>query len=226
MLGSAAMETVSVFTRRPEPGGVKTRLSPALPAALASDLQRAMLADTLAAVLASRAARRVIHWADGATAGFPEAAGFTAAVQRGEGLGARLEAAVEELFGSGGGPLVIVGSDAPELGPEALNAGLEALDQHDVALAPTPDGGFHLIGLSRPIPGLFDEVPWSSERTLEALVERATALGKRVARLEPIADVDTPADLVALIARLVERASRAPATAAALAAIGLLPRPA
>ena len=58
------MKRCAVFSRWPEPGRVKTRLSPALPAALACDLHRAMLADALEAARESGAEERTLYWAD------------------------------------------------------------------------------------------------------------------------------------------------------------------
>jgi hypothetical protein len=221
----AVTRTIAAFARWPEPGRVKTRLAPALPLELACELHRAMLADTLAAVRGARADRRVLMWT-GAPSGaqgdaVPEAAGLEWGAQVGADLGERLEAAFGQLAAAG--PVVVVGSDAPELTAARLGAALDALDSQDLVLGPTRDGGYYLVGLARPAPGLFRGVRWSTEHALEDTRERAAALGLATAMLEPLADVDTPVDLVALIGRLLEHPGSAPASAAALARFGLLP---
>ena len=217
------MKTIAVFARWPESGQVKTRLSPALPAALACQLQRAMLADTLAAARAANASRRVLCWADAPDSARLDEPGFATATQRGEGLGARLTAAFADQFRSDSGPVVIAGCDAPEITAAAFDAAFVALAAHDLVLGPTPDGGYYLIGLARLAPGLFEGISWSTERARVETQALAAELGLTTAALEPLADVDTPADLVALIGRLLERPGAAAATAAALAEIGLLP---
>lgn len=221
----AVTRTIAVFARWPEPGRVKTRLAPALPADLACDLHRAMLADTVAATRGAGAERRVLMWA-GAPRGAerdppPEAVGMEWGAQAGADLGERLEAAFALLAGEG--PVAVVGSDAPELTAARLTAALDSLGSKDLVLGPTHDGGYYLVGLARPAPGLFRGVRWSTEHAFEDTRERATARGLALATLEPLADVDTPADLVALIGRLLEHPGSAPATAAALARLGLLP---
>ena len=105
--------TIAVFARWPEPGRVKTRLSPALPANLACDLHRAMLADTLSAVRSVDADRRILLWGDPPAGGAasPETEAIPWGAQRGAELGERLEIAFDDLF-SAGSSTVIVGSDA------------------------------------------------------------------------------------------------------------------
>jgi rSAM/selenodomain-associated transferase 1 len=217
--------TIAVFARWPEPGRVKTRLSPALPANLACDLHRAMLADTLSAVRSADAEQRILLWGDAPAAashdGWPETEGVAWGTQRGAGLGERLEAAFDDRRAARGA-MVIVGSDAPELAEPTLRAAFHALQSTDLVLGPTPDGGYYLVGLARPPAGLFRDVRWGSERALHDTRERAAALGMSCRMLEPLADVDTGADLASLIARLLERPGRAPATAAALARLGLV----
>src|SRR5262249_27145482 len=182
----SAMSTIAVSAGWPEPGQVKTRLSPALPAALACELQAAMLLDTLAAVRASAATRRVLYWAD-APANPPGEHGFVEARPHGADLGEGLTAAVEAGLGAGG-PVLASGSDAPEITGEGLDAARAALADHDLALGPAIDGGFYLVGLSRRAPRLFDTIAWSTARALEETRAKASEIGLKVAVLEPLAD--------------------------------------
>jgi uncharacterized protein len=216
-----------VFARWPAPGMVKRRLSPALPPDLATRLHRAMLEDTLAAARRAPADRRVLALADPPTPlpTLPEWEGFEIVAQSGADLGERMALTFERGLEPPDARVVIVGSDAPEITAEGVGQAFDALGTHDLVLGPTPDGGYYLIGLSRLVPGLFRGVEWGSERVLEQTLERAAADAARVARLSPLGDLDTPADLVAMIARQLERRT-APATAAALAEFGLLPAPA
>ena len=58
------MRRLALFARWPAAGEVKTRLSPALPAALALDLYRALLEDAIAVTVAAAADERMLYWAD------------------------------------------------------------------------------------------------------------------------------------------------------------------
>lgn len=90
------------------------------------------------------------------------------------------------------GPVVIVGSDIPDVAPHHVRDAFAALGRHDVVFGPAADGGYWLVGAkrSRPVPrGLFENVRWSTEY---ALSDTVAGLPKtaRVARLGELDDID------------------------------------
>ncbi len=122
--------------------------------------------------------------------------GFEVVTQRGGGFGERLANAVRDV----GGPLLMVGMDTPQLTRAQLAAALERLGDAavDAVLGPTPDGGYWAIGLSAADPSVFAGVPMSTPRTGAAQRARLEALGLRTAPLEPLRDIDTFDDAVAV----------------------------
>jgi glycosyltransferase A (GT-A) superfamily protein (DUF2064 family) len=82
---------------------------------------------------------------------------------------------------------------------EHFKQALTLLDQHDLVLGPAMDGGYYLIGMNRTIPELFTDIPWSTDQVLRLTQDRAAQLGLKTALLQPSRDVDTLADLEALI---------------------------
>jgi rSAM/selenodomain-associated transferase 1 len=218
---------LALFARRPEMGRVKTRLGPALPAELAQRLYRGMLLDALGAMRAVPGAERLLYWADSPAtgAGNEDPAGFEIRAQRGADLGERMASAFADLLDGPEACALVIGADCPELGPELLEQGLGALEGHDLVLGPSRDGGYYLIGMRRSVPALFRDIAWSTEHVLAETRERAAASDMTWVELEPLADIDTPADLVDLVARALV-ADRFPGrhTAAALSSLGLLPR--
>ena len=204
------MNRVAVFARWPEPGRVKTRLSPALPAALACELYRAMLADALAAAAEAAAGDRSVHWSDapGDEAAARETPpGFEARSQIGADLGERLANAFGALLREPRDRAVVIGADCPELDASLVNRALESLETHDLAIGPARDGGYYLIGLSRPAARLFRGVAWGTERVFATTIDAARGEGLTIATLPELDDVDTPADLVRWIATLLARAA-------------------
>jgi rSAM/selenodomain-associated transferase 1 len=115
-------------------------------------------------------------------------------------LGARMSRLLRTLPP---GPVVIVGSDIPDLGAAQVARAFGALGRHDWVFGPAPDGGYWLIGARRRPALRLDlaGVRWSSDRaladTLEAL-EQAEGGALDVAFLEQLVDVDRAADLAAL----------------------------
>ncbi|MBA2514307.1 MAG: TIGR04282 family arsenosugar biosynthesis glycosyltransferase [Solirubrobacterales bacterium] len=181
-----------VIAKSPEPGKVKTRLSPPCSPEQAAALAAAALEDTLAAVSAAGGPdRRRILVLDGPAGPWtPEA--FEVIVQRGDGLAERLANA----FADAGAPAMLVGMDTPQLEVAQLEAGLAALDREDVqaVYGPATDGGYWAIGLRTADPRVFEDVEMSTQATGAHQLARLRALRLSVAELPPLLDVDTIED--------------------------------
>jgi hypothetical protein len=192
-----------VMVKAPRAGAVKTRLVPPLSGADAAALAACFARDTVACVLRA-VPEVVVAYAppDGRAALealFPEA-GLLWLEQRGEGLGARLESAAAHAAALGYGPVVIVGADSPTLPARFVARAVAALSDgdSDVALGPADDGGYYLVGLRRPAPGLFRNVAWSTPHAYRQTADNAARAGLRTLELPRWYDVDTPADLLRL----------------------------
>ncbi|MQM30903.1 MAG: hypothetical protein CRU78_10415, partial [Candidatus Accumulibacter phosphatis] len=70
--------------------------------------------------------------------------------------------------------------------------------RNDAVFIPAEDGGYVLLGLRCPQPGLFEGVDWGSERVMAQTRQRLLALGLRWCELPALWDVDRPADLTRL----------------------------
>lgn len=180
------MTTLVVIAKEPVPGRVKTRLTPPYTPAQAAALAEASLADTLAAVTAAPASRRVLALAGRPGRWLPR--GFEVVAQRGTGLDERLANA----FADAGGPAVLIGMDTPQVTPGLLTRAAGALDDGDAVFGPAADGGWWLLGLRRPDPALLLGVPMS--RTDTGAHQLARLRGLRVTTLRTLTDVDTAAD--------------------------------
>lgn len=220
------MDRVAVFARYPMIGEVKTRLSPALPPALAVELHAAMVADALECAGEAGFGPPVLYWASEPAdpVGFAVRRGLETRFQRGADLGERLSAAFAELLSSPGDRAVVIGTDCPDLTPDLIRGAFAALARHDVVLGPAHDGGYYLIGLRRHVPELFRGIVWGTETVLARTLDRAREAGVEVATPGPLGDIDTPEDLVRFVARRsVSPAGPGAATESALRGMGLLP---
>jgi rSAM/selenodomain-associated transferase 1 len=122
--------------------------------------------------------------------------------QQGADLGARLENAFRVLFEEGYDRVAAVSTDSPDLPAEYLQQAFSHLERARVVLGPCPDGGYYLIGLSRLVPELFREMPWSTERVLPETEARVRGKGLTLAYLPAWHDVDTATDLDRLVTTL------------------------
>jgi uncharacterized protein len=182
------MPALIVIAKAPVAGRVKTRLCPPCTPEQAARLAHAALADTLAACGAASAGRRVLAL-DGEPRGLLPG-GWETVPQRGAGLAERLAAAFDDV----GGPALLVGMDTPQVTPDQLRAGLDALAVSDAVLGPAPDGGYWAIGLRRPDARVFAGVPMSRRDTGTAQRARLRELGLATTELEPLIDVDDMSD--------------------------------
>lgn len=181
------MSSLLVIAKEPVPGRVKTRLTPPYTSEEAARLAAAALADTLEAVAATPADRRVLVLAGEAGDWVP--AGFEVVPQVAGGLDERLAAAFEEC----GGPALLIGMDTPHVTPELLARGLD-FGTADAWFGPAEDGGFWALGLSAPDPGLLRGVPMSRTDTGREQRRRLTEAGLAVRDLPVLRDVDTAQD--------------------------------
>jgi rSAM/selenodomain-associated transferase 1 len=190
---------VAVMARAPSAPG-KTRLLGALGPTDGVGLRRALLCDTLDSVRrVERASKAVIYTPDDAGPEVRELAppGTRLVPQRGSDLGARLHHAFVDLLRPGTVAALIVGSDLPNLPSRYIDLGIEAVERKpgQLVLGPSPDGGYYLIGLTRPEPRLFDDIPWGTDLVFERTLGRARALALRVEVLPEWYDVDSVDDL-------------------------------
>jgi glycosyltransferase A (GT-A) superfamily protein (DUF2064 family) len=89
---------------------------------------------------------------------------------------------------------IIVGTDCPTLSSDYVRQAVRELAQHDLVLGPAEDGGYGLIGLRRPVPELFTEMPWGSKAVTAETLTRARQQQLDVQLLSTLWDVDTEAD--------------------------------
>lgn len=186
--------TVVVMARRPRRGEVKTRLAAGLGAEAARSFYARSLKRLLKrlagdrrwhavlAVTPAREARRGVLWTRGLPC-FAQVSGD---------LGNRMQAAFDAMPE---GPVVLVGSDIPDLTARHVAQAFRALERGDAVFGPSGDGGYWLVGIAPQLrdAALFKDVRWSSEHALEDTLKGLPA-GARVARLDVLADIDTADD--------------------------------
>jgi len=191
---------VLVMAKNPVPGRVKTRLTPPYSPVAAADLAGAALLDTLDAVCATPARRRLLVLDDDPVVPVPE--GVELMTQRGGPLDERLENALADAWSVAGLPMLLVGMDTPQVTAAELTGAARALlaPEVDAVLGPAADGGFWAIGLRRWQPGLVAGVAMSRAGTGAEQLSRLRSAGLRVDLLPVQHDVDTAEDVV-LVAR-------------------------
>lgn len=192
-----------VFAKAPVAGLAKTRLIPALGPEGAAGLAGRLLGHTLAAAMAVRADHLELCVSPAAAhpafdQALRAAPGRLHLTWQGDGdLGERMHRALSRVLALHE-RAILIGTDAPSLDPARLTQALQALDDHPAVFVPALDGGYALIGLTRPAPELLLDMVWSTPDVMQHTRDRARESGWAWVELPPVADIDEPADLTHL----------------------------
>ena len=183
-----------IFIKNPRLGHVKTRLARTVGDAEALRIYQVLLGKTCTAA-SNTMARRLLFYSESIEENdaWP-VSGFEKHLQSGGDLGARMEDAFRQAFAEGVRKVIIIGSDCPELSGKLLNAAFEQLDNADMAIGPTPDGGYYLLGMRRFEPAVFRNVAWSTEHVFTQTADMLKSLGYSMALLPSLPDIDTEED--------------------------------
>ncbi len=188
-----------IFAKAPVPGQVKTRLAGRLGTRGAARVYQQLLARTLKTAQAARLCPVELWCAPDARHGFfshcRRAYGVRLRRQGAGDLGRRMKRALDQALREGR-QAVLVGGDCASVGAAELRAAFERLASgYDAVLGPARDGGYVLVGLSRPCPPMFRAIPWSAPTVMATTRRRLRQAGIAWFELPVGWDVDTPADL-------------------------------
>jgi len=193
-------EKIIFFSRYPEPGTAKTRLIPALGPQGAAELQRKMTEHAIRyarRVAANRGVSIEVFYDGDSESNFRQwlGEGLEYRAQIGGNLGERMADAFERSFDAGAQRIVLIGTDCPDLTDDLMVSALQSLELNDVVLGPAMDGGYYLIGLTRPVPALFEGILWGAGDVAGITLRIASDLGLSLTHLTELIDVDRPEDL-------------------------------
>ena len=194
-----------LFSRLPIGRETKTRLAPLLNERLREELHRALWADIFSAVSELRYEADIfLYWT-----GSGKVEDYAALIpsffhrrkQCNGNLGEKMCQAMREIFEEGYSRVCLMGTDVPSAGPDNLRLAFSSLNNSDIVLGPSPDGGYWLIGMRRFIPEAFNIPAWGGKDVLHATMESIQSQGFACTLAEPLLDIDTPEDVQAFLAQ-------------------------
>ncbi len=200
---------VIVFAKNPIPNQVKTRLVPTLSPEEAATLYKAFLIDGCEALSKLVGVDLIVAYTP------PEAASDLQALigddviyipQKGTDLGERLTSTTQWAAQSYT-KILLVGSDSPTLPISYISEAFTQLDSRDIAIGPSTDGGYYLIGFSTlniktTVPFVFEDIAWSTADVFRQTLARIRSVKATVGLLPPWYDIDTAEDLAFLYAHI------------------------
>jgi len=200
---------ILLFSKAPVPGRVKTRLQPVLSADQCAELHLSLTEDVIDTLMGFRDSAKIELHLDTHSKAWPDC-DFPRLLQQGSDLGQKMRNAAIDALSRGFSPVLLLGSDAPDLPASHISSLLQS--SADIAFGPASDGGYWGV-LFRAAPAvLFDGVEWSTSQTLAQSMVQAELLGLKV-ELGPLwQDVDSVEDL-----HRIAQSAAAPRTRAWLA---------
>ncbi len=190
-------KAIVCFTRVPRPGLTKTRLMPLLKTKQCAMLHTAFLMDIAEVYKASDADLFLSYAPDPDIQPlrdiFPFAIDFFS--QQGKNLGERMYNAIAYVLNLGYDAVILTGTDLPLLIAEHINKGFAALEKADIAIGPTSDGGYYLIGMKQAHIAPFEIQGYGKGSVYENTLGAIKQAGLTAAPAPICDDTDTPEDL-------------------------------
>lgn len=110
-------------------------------------------------------------------------------------LGLRMKAVIQSSMDIYGGPVILIGSDIPDLNKGVFQNAIELLETNEVVLGPSLDGGYYLIAMHALHPELFEGIEWSTDSVRKQTIAKCEDLHLKVAFTKELNDIDTFEDL-------------------------------
>lgn len=184
------MKHVVIFARRPQLGRVKTRLAVDIGPVETLRFYRSTLKMVARRLSGHAGWTTWIGVTPDDTLGrarlYPP--GVWRLPQGGGDLGERMAKCLTRF---GQHPVLIVGSDIPDINQRHVAAAFDKLRRNALVFGPSDDGGYWLVGVAHGarVGNLFADVRWSTEHALADTLANVRP-GVRVATLETLADID------------------------------------
>jgi len=187
---------VIVFSKAPCPGRVKTRLIPELGAQQACQIHQQLLEYVIENISSIKEADVYLHCSPDTSHNFFQYLKaqyrIVLDVQREGDLGQRMDSAIKKGLEEYK-KIVLIGSDCPLINVAYIKQAFDELNRSDVVLGPAEDGGYVLVGMTKPRSDIFTDIDWGSERVLQQSIDQIKP--DIPALLDTLWDVDRAEDV-------------------------------
>ena len=198
-----------VFIKYPEPGKAKTRLAKDIGDEKACEIYKLLAENVIKNILTKNPGTYTVHFfftpADRETEirtwlkpilNDNQGIKTQFRTQEGRNLGEKMSNAFKEILQEKGcKKCIIIGTDCLEIDATLIENAFDILKEKNVVIGPCKDGGYYLIGMSRPTPDLFVDIDWSTDRVFEQTMEKTQKNKLSGGVLKTLTDIDTQEDL-------------------------------
>lgn len=170
---ASSKSALGIFFRIPELGKVKKRLAQQIGNELALKVYEVMLYQTIKKVEKLNGIDIYGFYEGSIKLPVELPTTFTYIPQTGKGLGQKMSNAVASLFEKGYDNVVLIGSDSPDLPSDYIKEAFQMLGSNELVIGPAKDGGYYLIGMSKPLKEIFKGIVWGGDNVLKDTLLKA-----------------------------------------------------
>jgi rSAM/selenodomain-associated transferase 1 len=116
-------------------------------------------------------------------------------LQKGNNLSEKFINVFNDTFQKGYEKVIVLMPDCPNIKDVLIKKAFNELNDNDIVIGPTTDGGFYLLGLKKLHLSLFENKEYSTPTVTEELKTEAKNLNLSLVELPTFTDVDTEEDL-------------------------------
>ncbi len=188
-----------IFLRYPENGNVKTRLAKTTSSDFATSFYKTCAEKIVNEVKKIKSINRFAFYSNKEEKTKVEkwlGSKLFFSPQEGKSLGERMQNAFAKVLSTGAKKVVIVGTDVPDLSAEIIREAFKKLDDSDIVIGPSKDGGYYLIGMKKMYPELFSGIKFSTNTVFSETIGQIRTLGLSYYTLPELQDIDTEEDLI------------------------------
>lgn len=194
-----------IFIKKPEQGRVKTRLAAGIGEEKALQAYYLLLKKTFSEALETSLEIHLFSDSELPENSLWDHPRIHQHLQDGNDLGEKMQHAFALMFEEDASrPACIIGSDCFEITARIMEQAFERLQDQDMVIGPTHDGGYYLLGMKALQPVVFQGIEWSTASVFEETVQKMNANRLSHAELPVLRDIDYREDLMAFPA-LVEQ---------------------
>jgi len=182
---------ILLFLKSPRPGLVKTRLAKDIGNQEACDIYKKLVNHTLkqlpdtSNVVINYTPKDSLpefqNWLDSPFQYVPQSDGD---------LGDRMSYACNLAFEDGADAVILLGGDCPGITSNHIKKITTLLQEGKNILGPAKDGGYWTLGLTKPFPEVFQNIPWSTETVSALTRKKFQDFNRNLSQIDILEDVD------------------------------------
>ena len=192
-------DKILLFIKYPNHGAVKSRLAESVGESTACALYKCFVDDILTTLKGINAQIVICYYPVYLKEKMAAWLGrrYDYIPQIGENLGDRLQYCCNISLKEGAEKIIVLASDIPEISQEIIKNAFSQLEDNDMVIGPSEDGGYYLIGFKNKsyYNNIFEDISWSSKYVFQETLEKMDRCQLRYFILDTLNDMDTIADI-------------------------------